>query len=292
MSDDGGGTGKLRDEYGVLPPGDVRQCLVALSDAPEVRDLFSFRFGSGSLKNQTIGNIMLSGLELQHGCFEKAIEVASSILSIRGRVVPVTTEKHTLVMQDGDTLVRGESHISKHAVTSKTTTLTHEPPAHINPRATEAITDADLVVIAPGDHNSSILAALAVNGMAEAIAGSKAKIVAMTNLVTKPTQTHGWHVSDFAKSYEHYIGEGQLDYVLYNNRLPSSELLQRYAKEGELAVSTEPQRMKEIQAKAIGAALVANEVFIQDANDTIIKRTLIRHDAAEATRQLLKIYAG
>ena len=89
MCDDGGSTGVLRDELGVLPPGDARQCLVALSDAPETRDLFDFRFSDGRLEGQSLGNIILSGLELQHGSFEKAIEIASRILRIRGEVVPV-----------------------------------------------------------------------------------------------------------------------------------------------------------------------------------------------------------
>ena len=102
MCDDGGSTGVLRDELGVLPPGDVRQCLVALSEKPELRDLFSYRFDSGGLAGHSLGNIILSGLELQHGSFEKAVEVASNILRIRGKVVPVALGNHQLVMQDGD----------------------------------------------------------------------------------------------------------------------------------------------------------------------------------------------
>ena len=95
MSDDGGSTGKLRGELGVLPPGDVRQCLVALSEIPDVRDLFNYRFGQGSLAGQSLGNIILSGLELQKGSFNEAIKVASSLLRVQGRVVPITHTRHT-----------------------------------------------------------------------------------------------------------------------------------------------------------------------------------------------------
>lgn len=290
MSDDGGGSGMLRDELGVLPPGDIRQCLVALSDLPEVRDLFGYRFNAGSLTNQSLGNIILSGLELQYDSLEKAIEVASTILQIKGRVIPVTTQKHTLVMRDGNDVIRGENIIGKRAIKQPGAYVELDPPSAINPRAAEAILGADIVVIAPGNLHGSLLPALAVNGMAEAFQATSAKKVAIANLVTKPGQTDGWHVADYFRTFESYVGQGQIDKVIYNNVAPSEDLLKKYAEDGEFPVGIAPERLREVGAKAIGAALVAQEIFAQDKNDTILRRTLIRHDAIQVGRQLMRIF--
>ena len=194
MSDDGGSTGRLRDELGVLPPGDVRQCLVALSDAPEVRDLFGFRFGEGAgeFRGHSLGNIILAGLELQYGDFAKATKVASRILGITGQVIPVTLDNHTLAMQDGDETVEGEYVIGHRKIDARDAHVYHQPAAFMNPEAEEAMQAANLLVIAPGNLYGSLLPALAVTGMKEAFADSPAKKVMITSLVTKPGQTDGW----------------------------------------------------------------------------------------------------
>lgn len=291
MSDDGGSTGKLRDEYGVLPPGDVRQCLVALSELPEVRDLFSYRFGEGSFKGQSLGNIMLSGLELQYdGDFVKAIDIASSMLNIVGKVVPVTLDKHQLVMDDGTETIMGESRIGHRRIQHSDAVVRLEPAALINPDAQAAIAYADLVVIAPGNLYGSLLPALAVSGMREALRATKAQKVMVSNLVTKPGQTDGWHVVDYVKVLERYIGAGQIDAVLYNSLAPSQELLDAYAQDQEYPVGIEQERFGEIRARAIGAPLVSDRLAVQDKNDTLLKRTLIRHDAIRVARQLVRLY--
>lgn len=290
MCDDGGSTGMLRDELGVLPPGDVRQCLVALSDTPEVRDLFSYRFDRGSFENQSLGNIILSGLELQHGSFEKAVKVASAILHITGQVIPATLENHTLVMSDGEEVIRGEYLIGHREIKSPEATIELDPPASINPEAAQAIEKSDLIVIAPGNLYGSLLPITVVDGLKEALEESDAKKIAISNLVNKPGQTDGWHVADYVKTFEKHIGEGQIDYVLYNNEPPTKELLEKYAAEGEFPVGIYAERFKEIRAVAIGAPLVAKEVALQDPNDKIIHRTLIRHNAYQVGRQLMRIF--
>lgn len=290
MCDDGGSTGILRDELGVLPPGDVRQCLVALSDTPEVRDLFNYRFGKGSFENQSLGNIILSGLELQHSSFEKAVKVASSILHITGQVLPVTLENHTLVMQDGDEVVRGEYLIGHREIKNPEATIALDPPASINPEAAQAIEKSDLVVIAPGNLYGSLLPVLAVDGLKESLEESPAKKVTISNLVNKPSQTDNWHVADYIQAFEQHVGEGQIDYTLYNNEPPSRELLEKYAVEGEFPVDISSERFDDIKAVAVGAPLVAKEVALQDPNDKIIRRTLIRHDAYQVGRQLMRIF--
>ncbi|MCE7936354.1 YvcK family protein [Candidatus Saccharibacteria bacterium CPR2] len=290
MCDDGGSTGVLRDELGVLPPGDVRQCLVALSDTPEVRDLFSYRFDRGRFESQSLGNIILSGLELQHGSFAKAVKVASAILHITGQVIPATLENHTLVMQDGDETVRGEYIIGHREIKNPEVTIKLDPPANINPEAAQAIEKSDLVVIAPGNLYGSLLPVMVVDGLKEALEASRAKKIAISNLVNKPGQTDGWHVADYVKAFEQRIGKDQIDYALYNNEPPSKELLEKYAAEGEFPVDTNPERFSEIGAITIGASLVAKELALQDPNDKVIRRTLIRHDAYQVGRQLMRIF--
>lgn len=292
MSDDGGSTGILRDEYGVLPPGDIRQCLVALSDLPEARDMFNYRFASGPFKNHALGNIILSGCELMYDdCIEKSVRLASSLLQTKGSVIPVTTQKHGLILRDGDKTITGEHLIGEHRLDNPAeASVLLDPPSAINPRAVQAIEQSDLVVLAPGNLFGSLLPTLAVGGMAKAIANSKAKTVLVTNLVTKPGQTDGWHIADYVKIFERYIGSGRLDKVLYNSEKPAPELLSKYAAQGEHPVGTDPARFSEFNAEPIGAPLVAQNVYAQDENDTLIQRTLIRHDGYQVGKQLMRMF--
>lgn len=290
MSDDGGSTGKLRDELGVLPPGDIRQCLVALSDLPHVRDLFNYRFGEGAFEGHSLGNIILSGLELQYKDFNEAIKVASLILQITGQVLPITLHKHTLVLHDDKKIIRGEHEIGNSNIYSKDAYIELEPLANINPLAEKAILEADLVVIAPGNLYASLLPALAVNGVAKAIKKSQAKIIVVSNLVTKPGQTDHWHIVDYVKTLEKYIGKGEVDIVLYNTDNPSKDLLKKYANKDEYPVDHSPERFSEISALPIGAAMLGKSIGLQPENDRAIQRTLIRHDASSASRQLMRIY--
>lgn len=297
MSDDGGSTGILRDELGVLPPGDVRQCLVALSNAPEMRDIFTYRFPARAdkqqpgLGNHTLGNLILSGLELKHGSFQQALEVASRILNITGRVLPASFDNHTLVMHDGEEQIRGEKRVSEHTIVTPDATLTLDPNADANPEAVVAIKRADQIVIAPGNLYGSLLPVFAVKGIADAVQESRAQKVMIANLVTRPGQTDGWHVADYVKQFERYLGQDTIDAVLYNNEPPAPELLERYAADGELPVGTDPDRFSEVRAEAVGCKLIADSVGKQDPNDTLIQRTLIRHDGQLVAQALQKLLA-
>lgn len=289
MSDDGGSTGRLRDEHGVLPPGDIRQCLVALAQDPRVRDLFDFRFSKGQLAGHSAGNIILSALELKYGDFNEAINTASSILNIKGKVIPVTVQNHELVMNDGGNEIVGEFNISEHKIKNDFPRLHHSPLAMINESATVAILNSDVVVIAPGNLYASLLPALAVEGMSEALGRTKAKIIMVANLVNKPGQTDNWHVADYLNEIESYIGEGAVDYLLYNTSPPTKELLSRYAQDGEFPVDTNDEKFKNIKAKFVGSDLLALDVRPQDKADQAVKRTLIRHDGDKVAKQIIKI---
>ncbi|HVV67000.1 MAG TPA: gluconeogenesis factor YvcK family protein [Candidatus Saccharimonadales bacterium] len=290
MSDDGGSTGRLREQLGVSPPGDLRQCLVALSELPEMRRLFGHRFGEGDLAGHPVGNIVLSALEMQHGGdIEKAVQVASSMLGIVGDVVPVTLEKHELVMRDGGEVIKGEYEIGHRLVAYRDAHIELDPDAEINPRAGAAIRSADLVVIAPGNMYGSLLPALAVRGMSGAFKASRATKIAITNLINKPGHTDNWHVADHIRELERYVGAGQIDVVLYNDTLPPPELLERYAKADEHPVINEEEGFRSATFRAIGAPLVANEIYPQDACDTMIQRTQIRHNARAVSDELRKL---
>jgi uncharacterized cofD-like protein len=291
MSDDGGSTGVLRDELGVLPPGDIRQCLVALSDNPEVRNLFNYRFGDGRFEGQSLGNIIISGLELQYQSFEKAIKISSKILHISGQVIPVTLEKNTLIMQDGPDTIKGESNVAKRHIKTTSPLVYLEPKSKINKEAEKAILEADLVVIAPGNLYASLLPIFSVQGVPEAISKTHAQIINIINLVNKPGQTDNWHVADYINEIEKYIGKDQIDIVLYNNEPISSKLLKHYAADNEFPVVIDPHQFKGLNAKLIGKRLVSPEISSQDPHDKKIKRTLIRHDGIEISKQLLKIYS-
>ncbi len=290
MSDDGGSTGQLRDELGVLPPGDVRQCLVALSNVPEVRDLFDYRFGEGFMKGHSLGNLILTGLELQYDDFERAVGLASRLLQITGEVIPVTLQKHDLVMDDADEVIRGEYTIGHRRITSRDATVRLDPEVSLHPRAYQAIVEADLLVVAPGNLYGSLLPALSPVGIRQAFAESTAVKIAVANLVTKPGQTDGWHVADYVATLEGYVGEDQFDAVLYNNEPPAPELLERYAEDGEFPVSHDSTGFERVRARAIGDNLIANEPFPKKHNDTLIPRTLIRHNPAAVCRALMDLY--
>lgn len=294
MSDDGGSTGKLRDEYGVLPPGDARQCLVALSEATdELRELFSYRFGDGAghgtLKGHSLGNLMLTAAALQSGSFEKGLEVLGDILRIRGTVVPVTLGNHTLVMQDGGDEIRGESAIGEHIIRSRDARVRLEPHATANPKALAAIMAADIVVIAPGNFFRSIIPVLAVDGIAAAFQSATATKIMVANLMTLPGHTDGWHVADFVRVAGRYLGDGTLDFALYNNSEPTAALMRKYATEGELPVAHGRAGFEGLTVPAIGAPLVAKDVVRQDPND-VLQRTLIRHDATAVAARIMRMW--
>src|SRR3989344_2371375 len=196
MADDGGSTGRLRDEFGVLPPGDLRQCLVALSEAGEVmRKLFNHRFDSGELAGHNFGNIFISTLEQVTGSLDQALDVAGRLLNIRGRVIPVTLSKVGLIaeLKNGKVL-EGESALSDYQLVSRfgIKKIYLKPKAKANKKAIDAIEDADLVVVGPGNLYASLIPNFLVDGIGRALVASKAKKVYVANLMNK-----NGHTDDF-----------------------------------------------------------------------------------------------
>ncbi|HTK04115.1 MAG TPA: gluconeogenesis factor YvcK family protein [Candidatus Eisenbacteria bacterium] len=277
MADDGGSTGVLRDELGVLPPGDIRQCLVALSESESImRDLFNYRYDQGGLKGHNFGNIFLSTLEKLTGSFEEAVRVAGMVLAIRGSVIPVTTGNVSLVCGKGDKACVGE-HAINSAKVDERETLRLEPAAYANPKAVAALEAAECIVIGPGNLFCSIIPNLLVKGIAEAIARSNAKVVYNCNLMTKAGHTDGFSVLDFVDEIERYVGKGRLDYVTFNETAPRKDLLVRYAEEGTFPVFPPEGGFPPDGPKPLPAELISTRPFSQKPGDPI-RRTFIRHD--------------
>ncbi len=291
MADDGGSTGILRDELGVLPPGDVRQCLAALSEPGSgLRDLLSYRFPNSSLKGHSFGNLLLTALEKQTGSFSSAVTVASKVLNITGKVVPVTlTNTHLSLTTEDGISISGENQINnlKFSLRSRPN-LELKPKAMLNPEAIEAIMNADAVVVAPGNLYASLAPSLLATKMDKVLTSTKAKKIYIANLVTKPGQTDGFRVNDFASEIERFMG-AKLDYVVYQNVTPPKNLLTKYAKEGEHWVTFSSDELEQVHYQAIGADIIANTPHKKDPNDTMLERTLLRHDSDKVAKIIIKL---
>lgn len=293
MADDGGSTGVLRDELGVLPPGDVRQCLVALSDSPDMlRQLMNYRFHEGGLDGHSFGNLFLSALEKITGDFGSAVQEAAEILNVRGRVVPITLSDTRLMME----LKNGKRLIGENAINTSTSFesigvkrmhLTPKPKA--NPQAIQSILAADLVVIGPGSHHCAIIPSLLVPGIGLALQKTKAKVVYNCNLITKRGQTESMALEDYVEAIHQLIGAPRLDFVTYNTARPSPRLLRRYASEGGI-VPFRNLQAKRRSYRVVQADLLSQEGRVYSKGDKIsTTRSFIRHDPDKLAKVLVML---
>jgi uncharacterized cofD-like protein len=292
MFDDGGSTGVLRDELGVLPPGDIRQCLVALAESSKIlRDLFNYRFEEGGLKGHSFGNLFLSTLEKQSGSMKKAIDEAGKILRISGKVVPITFTKNTSLcveLADGRKIV-GETHIDvvtkkeKRAAVKKLY-LSHK--ASLNDDAREAIEKADFILLGPGDLYTSIIPNLLVNGVPKVIKNSKAKKIFVVNLMTKYGHTSGFGAAKHLEELEKYLGKGVVDFILINSKKPQKKMLSWYEEYEEFPVKDDLTDSKNY--KVIRRDLLKDVIVTQSSSD-ILRRSIIRHDSKKLASEIEEI---
>lgn len=284
MADDGGSTGILRDELGVLPPGDVRQCLVALSDSTELmRSLVNYRFENGGLGGHSFGNLLLSALEKVTGSFEKAVEEMGKILFIKGKVIPVTTHQVRLKMiLNNRKILEGEKEIYLSQEIDQGYKSIHlEPYPTANPHAIAEIKEADFIIIGPGGLHTSLIPNLLVSGISEALLESKAKKIFTVNLMNRKGQTTGFKVGDYLAKMTKYIGEDIFDHILVNNQSPPIELLDVYAEEGTMVENdlTDP--------RVIEVPLLGDPQ--KGLKTDLLKRNLIRHDPDKLAKELMRI---
>ncbi|MCI0479090.1 YvcK family protein [Candidatus Uhrbacteria bacterium] len=276
-ADDGGSTGVLRDELGVLPPGDIRQCLVALSSADEImRRVFNYRFTRGPFNGHPLGNIFISALEDLCGNPIEAVRQAHQILRVRGRVIPVSSTASNLYAQLADkTVVQGE-----HAIDDSTCNRAAiescflDPPVEANPDALDAIRDADVLVMGPGDLYTSTIPVLLVDGVSHAVAECRGKRVLVTNLMTKRGQTDGYSARRFVEAVERVLAPGRIDAVILNAERPPQDIIDRYAAVNEHPVEDDLGD----DPRAIRVPLISKRLAKQTAGDAL-RRSVLRHDS-------------
>lgn len=285
MADDGGSTGILRDELGVLPPGDVRQCLVALSNSSRLmRSLMNYRFENGGLGGHSFGNLFLSALEKVTGSFEKAVEEAGKILYIKGKVIPVTMHQVRLKMVlNNRKILEGEKEVYlSQEIDQGYKTMYLEPFPKVNPRVIEEIQNADLIVIGPGGLHTSLIPNLLVEGVCEALAKSDAKKVYVVNLMNRKGQTTGYKTSHYVKELVRFMGDKDFfDHILINSQKPPKELIAAYSEEGEL-VENDLDDERVILADLLGK-------LAEEPKRDLLKRNLIRHDSKKLAQELMNI---
>lgn len=298
-ADDGGSTGVLRRELGVMPVGDIRQCLVGLSYTEKVmRDLFSYRFDRGSLAGHTVGNIILAGLERITGDIEKAIGTGATMLNARGAVIPVTRMPTVLSATYADgRKVSGEHHIDEpeRPRSSAIRSLSLSPSGPANPRALAALAAADAIIFGPGDLYTSVLPNLLVKGVAERIRVSRAKKIVVTNIMTKRGQTDGFQASDFVRVLAGYLdkkkGDVPIDIALVNNKKPASSALTSYRKEHARYVVPDEARIRAWGVDVVATDLLSRHTFRRATGDRL-PRSFLRHDSDKTARAIWKLISS
>ncbi len=278
VADDGGSSGRLRAELGVAPPGDVRNCLVALAGRRRLAEVFNYRFEGGvDLRDHSVGNILIAALSEMSGGFCEGVEQAGRFLRIKGRVLPAATESLTLLVRYADGSVsRGESTVREagRAVSA----ITAEPQGVVAPRPViEAIRDADLVVLSSGSLFTSTVAALLGGGVREAVADFTGPVVYVANLMTQPGETEGFTVSDHLRAIARHVGPVVTDVLVDTEPLPA-RLLRRYREEG-----AEPVRADHAAVARLGVRL--HEVALRSET----ARDQLRHDPGRLARAVLAI---
>lgn len=287
VGDDGGSSGRLREQMGILPPGDIRNCIAALADDDDiVTQLFQYRFKTGEgLGGHSFGNLFITAMTAICGDMITAIKESSKVLLIRGKVIPATTDDMRLVarMEDGS-YVKGESQIPESG--KKIVELCCEPEVcKPSNEVIEAINSADLIILGPGSLYTSIIPNLLVRGISEAIQNSKAKKIYVCNIMTQPGETDNYSASDHIKAiFEHMVKSGAkaekplVDAILINNQLPNN-LAKKYEEKDSLPVEVDAGEIRKL-----GLELVSSKL-IEDS-----KEGLVRHSPGRLAKSIYYWY--
>ncbi|HKF52093.1 MAG TPA: gluconeogenesis factor YvcK family protein [Candidatus Acidoferrales bacterium] len=279
VTDDGGSSGRLRREYSILPPGDIRNCMVALSpDEALLSKLFQYRFPGprSGLGGHSFGNLFLAALTHITGDFPEAVRLSSNVLATRGRIFPSTAKNVALrATLDSGRIVVGETKISRSPRRIRRVELV--PAARPLPEAIRAIHDADLILVGPGSLYTSIIPNLLVQGVASAIGKSRAKRVYIANLMTQPGETTGYSVADHVRAIYQHAGNGLFDSIVLNTGAAPARVLRRYCKEG-----AEPIDPSLHELDAMGVQHVASNL--------LQRGDVIRHDQRRLAKLILDHY--
>ena len=291
VTDDGGSTGRLRDEFGFLPVGDMRQCLAAL--APNnglLRKLLLYRFTKGKgLVGHNLGNLLLTALEDLAGSELEAVVEAAKLFRLKGKVWPIaqTLVKLGAQYSDGKQIV-SEHEIEIHRLTpnERITRLFTIPAAKINEAAKAALLEAEAIILAPGDLFNSVISSLVIKGAQAAIKASRAKLIYVVNLMTLNSQTNYMTAADHVKEIEKYAGR-PTDWIVINNQAVPDEIKRIYAKEVEYPVVDDLGSDRRV----VREAMLAKAPY-QKSNSDLIKRSLLRHDPKKLAAVIIKLING
>jgi uncharacterized cofD-like protein len=283
VADDGGSSGRLRREIGVLPPGDIRNCLAALADEEKLlTELFQYRFRAGDgLTGHSFGNLFLTALSDITGDLERAITASSKVLAIRGQVLPATLSDVRLWAELADgRLIEGESNISAAGGTIvKIGCEPSNPPAL--PAAIKAIKEADYIIMGPGSLYTSVIPNLLVTEIADAIAASIALRIYVCNIMTQPGETQGYTVGDHIRAIDAACGRRLFNAVLVHKKPPSPRALIRYAEQNSHPVFLDREAVSQL-----GRRIVPANIMYEDETGCV------RHDSQKLARVLLRWYSG
>jgi len=273
VADDGGSSGRLREQFDMLPPGDIRNCLVALADAePLMRDLFQFRFGNESeLKGHSFGNLFITAMSKVTGDFEKAIKESSKVLAIRGKVIPSTFDKVQLVAehQNGQR-TKGETKIVEQSSPIRRVFL--DPvDCRASKESFEAIDEADIIILGPGSLYTSVIPNLLVKGISERIARRKVPKVYISNVMTQPGETDNYTAFDHLNTIIDHAGAGTITHCIINTGTVPEEFLKKYEQEGAYPVLADSDRIIEKGYKVIEEDIINTKDYVRHDSKKIAK---------------------
>ena len=277
VTDDGGSSGRLRSDLGILPPGDIRNCVLALADTePLLEKLFQYRFAVGELEGHSFGNLLIAAMTSITGDFQLAIKEFSKVLAVKGRVLPVTTTSVRLaaVLEDG-TKVFGETNVGKCKGRIADMVLEPESVAAL-PEVLQAIREADAIILGPGSLYTSVVPNLLVKGVSEALQNTKATIIYVSNLMTQPGETTGLSAADHVETVHRFIGKKVIDYVVLNSAPIKEDLAAKYSETDSLPVTTDGARLQ-----LLGARLLTGDML--DGGG------LLRHDPHKLARRIMRV---
>lgn len=283
VADDGGGSGILRQDLGMLPPGDIRNCILALADTePVMEKLLQYRFTEGMLKGQSFGNLFLAAMNGISDSFEEAVKKMSDVLAVTGRVLPVTLQDVKLCaeLEDGY-IVKGESKIGDHNSFHKGKIKNvYLEPLLIKPsqEAIDSILDADMIVLGPGSLYTSIIPNLLVPGIVDAIKRSKAIKTYVCNVMTQPGETEDYSVWDHVKAIEKHSYKGMIEYCIVNSAQIPDELNQKYKDDGAAAVAIDSEILERHGIKVLYDDFVC------------INNNYIRHDTKRLAKTIMDLW--
>ncbi len=296
MFDNAGSSGQLRKELGVLPFGDLRQCLVALAKTNALLDFFNYRFGRGALKGHNLGNLLITAASQTGQNLEEGIEKVSRLLKIKGRVLPVTLENTNIVarLKDGRE-IRGEDDIVRCPDLAKIglAGLYLDPPVKANPRALQSIKEADLIVIGPGKFYTSIISNFLVKEIPQAIRQSRAGKIFICNLMTQSGNTDHFSVSDFVAVLEQYLGKKTIDRIIFNTGQLSKDQLKenRRVFPGAWPIGYQASYLN--KKNFIGADLLNRKIKKASPADCLVRgvnrRTMVLHDSEKLAKIILSL---